>query len=250
MPDGPQPIFTDNPGSLPATFTVPAGISIELSSVFAKIDGSGTASSFYPCLTVRSQDGHIIARVKQDDTYASGDTGDATWSPFLRTPGSSTPPPAGSAASACDGGANTFTPGGSTPVPWDFFQTNDTATFNTSATNGGAINNTSGDTWLRCSSAGLYRFVSGAQFSGAALDQELAYFISDGSSFELYQGTPDSHAYTANVSVLRAGYWILASSSQIPFYVQVSASKGTGANDVDVNMGAAYWSAPAFNFSF
>jgi len=88
MPSGPQPIFTDNPGSLPATYKIPAGISLDLSSVYAKIDGGGAGGSFLPCLTVLSQDGHVIARVKQDDTYAAGDTGDATWSPFLRGGGS------------------------------------------------------------------------------------------------------------------------------------------------------------------
>lgn len=84
MAVGPQPIFTDNPGSLPASYTVPPGVTIDLASVYAKLNGSGAAASFLPCLTVLSQDGHVIARVKQDDIYASGDTGDATWSPFLR----------------------------------------------------------------------------------------------------------------------------------------------------------------------
>lgn len=95
MPDGPAPIFTDNPGSLPATYTIPPGVQIDLSSVYAKIDGSGAAASFLPCLTVLSQDGHVIARVKQDDSYAVGDTGDATWSPFLKAAAAAAPPSGG-----------------------------------------------------------------------------------------------------------------------------------------------------------
>lgn len=80
-----QLIYTDVPGSLPADYVIPPNLDLDLSSVFAKVNGASASASFLPCLTLLSQDGKVIARVKQDDTYAVGDTGDATWSPFLRT---------------------------------------------------------------------------------------------------------------------------------------------------------------------
>lgn len=83
MPDGPQPIFTDNPGQLPATYTIPAGVAFDVASVFAKFDGSAASGSFLPCLTVLTQDGHVVARVRPDETYSVGDTGDITWSSQL-----------------------------------------------------------------------------------------------------------------------------------------------------------------------
>lgn len=160
MPDGPQLIFTDNPGSLPATYTIPPGISLEISSVFALIDGSGAAADFLPCLTILSQDDKVVARVKQDDTYATGDTGDATWSPFLRTPGSSTPPPPGSfAMPAAFLSASLTTVGALESVPWSSFQTNDLSVFGTATTAGGAVTNTSGDVYLRGLAAGFYMFI-------------------------------------------------------------------------------------------
>lgn len=79
-----QLIYTDVPGSLPADYVIPSNLDLDLSSAFAKIDGTSAASAFLPCLTLLSQDGKIIARVKQDDTYQVGDTGDCTWSPFLK----------------------------------------------------------------------------------------------------------------------------------------------------------------------
>ena len=78
-------VYTDNPGAIPATYEVPDTLSLDISSVFARIDGSGAAGPFLPCLSVYSQDGHLLARVPADQTLAIGDTATVTWAPFLRT---------------------------------------------------------------------------------------------------------------------------------------------------------------------
>ncbi len=93
-----QLIFSENPGSLPATYTVPAGLGILLSSVFARFDGGGAAGDFVPCLDLLSQDGKIISRVAVTQTLSAGDLARVTWAPFLRRQ-ASTPAPAGSFSS-------------------------------------------------------------------------------------------------------------------------------------------------------
>jgi hypothetical protein len=80
-----QLIFTDNPGELPADYVLPPDLDLEISSVYARINGAAASGSFRPTLSVLSQSGNLIARVPLDETYAVADTGDATWSPFLRT---------------------------------------------------------------------------------------------------------------------------------------------------------------------
>lgn len=84
-------IYSDVPGALPADFVLPPDLDLEISSVYARINGAAAASAFRPCLTVLSQAGNLIARVPLDETYAVGDTGDATWSPFLRTSAAASP---------------------------------------------------------------------------------------------------------------------------------------------------------------
>lgn len=84
MADRAQLVYTDVPGSLPADYVVPPNLDLDLTSVFAKVNGSAASAAFLPCLTLLSQDGKVIARVRQDDNYGVGDTGDCTWAPFLR----------------------------------------------------------------------------------------------------------------------------------------------------------------------
>lgn len=79
-----QLIYTDNPGNLPADFTLPPGLDLELSSVIARVNGSGAAATFLPVLEVLSQDGKIIAQSRPDQEFSAGDTGRVTWAPFLR----------------------------------------------------------------------------------------------------------------------------------------------------------------------
>lgn len=77
-----QQIFTDNPGGLPAVFTLPSGLDLVLSSVVARIDGAGASATFVPVLEILSQDDRLVARVRPDQTFAVGDTGVVTYAPF------------------------------------------------------------------------------------------------------------------------------------------------------------------------
>lgn len=79
-----QLIYADNPGSLPASYTLPPGLDLALQSIVARVDGTGASASFRPCLAVYSQDGKLMARVPAQQTFAIGDTGVVTWAPFLK----------------------------------------------------------------------------------------------------------------------------------------------------------------------
>lgn len=80
---GTQLIFTENPGAIPADYTLPPKLNLKVSSVLARIDGSGAAAAFLPCLSIYSQDGHLMARRKAGQQFAAGDTGVVTWASFL-----------------------------------------------------------------------------------------------------------------------------------------------------------------------
>lgn len=75
-------IFSENPGSLPADYRLPAGLELVLSSVVARFNGAGAAGAFLPTLEVLSQDGKLMARVRPDQEFAVGDTGVVTYAPF------------------------------------------------------------------------------------------------------------------------------------------------------------------------
>lgn len=83
-------IYSDNPGAIPASYPFPPGLTAELQSVSARIDGSGAGESFYPCLSVFSQDGKLIARYPVTQAFAAGDSGEVTWGTFLGAGGSTT----------------------------------------------------------------------------------------------------------------------------------------------------------------
>lgn len=82
MPPPVQLIYTDNPGSLPAVYTLPPGLSLELSSVVARINGAAASAIFVPVLEILSQDDKLMARVRPDQQFAVGDTGVVTYAPF------------------------------------------------------------------------------------------------------------------------------------------------------------------------
>jgi len=79
-----QPIFRENPGSLPAEYVLPAGLELVLSSVVARFNGAAAAATFVPVLEVLTQDAKLIARIRPDQEFAVGDTGVVTFAPFLR----------------------------------------------------------------------------------------------------------------------------------------------------------------------
>lgn len=77
-----QLIFSENPGALPADYPLPAGSEISIQSVVARINGAGAAAQFVPCLSIYSQAGKLIARVRTDQVFSVGDTGVVTFAPF------------------------------------------------------------------------------------------------------------------------------------------------------------------------
>jgi len=81
---GTQLIYTDAPGAVPASYTVPPGSTIKLSSVFARMDGTGAGGSWAPTLDLLSQSGNLMARVAVTKNLAAGDSARVTWAPFLR----------------------------------------------------------------------------------------------------------------------------------------------------------------------
>lgn len=82
MPLPTQLIYTDNPGAVPASFRLPAGLDLALQSIVARWDGSGAGGSFKPCLSAYSQDGRLMGRFFPETDLAAGDTGVVTYAPF------------------------------------------------------------------------------------------------------------------------------------------------------------------------
>lgn len=91
MPNRTQLIFSDNPGAVPATYTVPPSMDLVLQSVVVKWDGSGASGAFLPVLAVRSQDGQLVGRFHPGSQVEAGDTATVTYAPFLRAPAATLP---------------------------------------------------------------------------------------------------------------------------------------------------------------
>lgn len=79
-----QLIFTDNPGALPASYSVPPSLDLVIQSIVARFNGAAAAGAFLPCLAVYSQDGHLMGRFHPNTELAVGDTAVVTYAPFLR----------------------------------------------------------------------------------------------------------------------------------------------------------------------
>ena len=174
-----QLIFTENPGSLPASYTADTDIGIQ--SILARIDGSGAAGNFLPTISIYSQDGKLIARVPSDITYAPGDTGVVSWTPFLARRVSAAPVGGAPVEQAfISNTTGIVAPGGFHTVPIDGFSRTNSSVFCTSATAGAACNNTSGDLALRCTGAGIYWFWVVSAWSGAGAAQSAAGLGSGG----------------------------------------------------------------------
>ena len=84
MPERVQPIYSDNPGALPATFILPPGLDLEVSSIRARVNGAAAAATFIVVCETLTSDGRIMAQSRIDQEFAVGDTVAATWAPFLR----------------------------------------------------------------------------------------------------------------------------------------------------------------------
>jgi hypothetical protein len=84
VPLSTKPFFTDNPGSIPYEYVVPATVELRVQSIVARFNGAAASGEFYPCLAIYTQDNHLLARIRTDQKFAVGDTGVVTWGPFLR----------------------------------------------------------------------------------------------------------------------------------------------------------------------
>lgn len=78
----PALVYADDPGGVPASYPLPPGFDIELSSVSAVFDGAAASGTFYACLSVYSQDGKLVGRYFPAQTFAAGDSGEVTYAPF------------------------------------------------------------------------------------------------------------------------------------------------------------------------
>lgn len=66
----------------PLTYQIAEAGTVDWQSAFAHYDGTSASGSFLAALTVRSQNGAIVARVWPSTTFAAGDVGDVTFVPF------------------------------------------------------------------------------------------------------------------------------------------------------------------------
>jgi hypothetical protein len=122
MPLSTRPFFTDNPGSIPYEYVVPATVELRVQSIVARFDGGGASGEFYPCLAIYTQDNHLLARIRTDQKFAIGDSGVVTWGPFLRQAAAAAappPPPAGATIYWLEGTGGPITSGaGMTAIVW------------------------------------------------------------------------------------------------------------------------------------
>lgn len=234
-----QLIFTDNPGDLPASYTFPPGLAVALSSVYARIDGSGAGSDFRPVLDLLSQNGHLIARVAVQQTFVAGDSGRVTWAPFLKpsaTTSAGGTKPSVAKLSASLTGINAGT------VPWDSFSTNDTAVFNTAATNGGAINNTAGDQYLRIDGGGMLWVFGGAIWATPTAGQQAVVGVVSSNVLDQYQLSEAQVISSIYGQGNWAGHGLFLPSGASPEYLSL-AYAGGGGTDADFTLGVAYLAA-------
>jgi hypothetical protein len=71
-------------GTAPFIYTLTEVGTVDIQSVFASYNGTSASGDFLASLTVRSQNGAIIARAFAKDAVTAGDTANVTFAPFLR----------------------------------------------------------------------------------------------------------------------------------------------------------------------
>lgn len=80
----PALIYADNPGAIPATYSLPPGFDVQVNSVSATFNGAAAVSAFKACLAIYSQDDKLVGRFFPGTLFAVGDSGEVTFAPFLR----------------------------------------------------------------------------------------------------------------------------------------------------------------------
>jgi hypothetical protein len=152
----------------PSTYEVAASAEFILKCVNADFDGSGSAGSWLPCVTIKSDSGHVVARaVDPGVSVAAGGSAEVSWFPGVKH---------AAAASAAGGlswaivsiafDAPDLAIGATAQVvPYDltngsdtFFMTNDSATFSIDSTNHAIVLAQNGyymiETWTRARQIG------------------------------------------------------------------------------------------------
>jgi hypothetical protein len=86
MPD--VQILSGAVADVPMTYEVPAAAEFTLKTVYAFYVDNGAAGSWIPCLTIRSDSGHIVAQaVDQSNVVGAGDDADVSWFPGVKRGG-------------------------------------------------------------------------------------------------------------------------------------------------------------------
>lgn len=86
-------------GASPQTVTLSESGTVALQTARAAFDGTSSVTAWLPALTIRSQDGTILARVFPDTQAEAGDSADVSFAPFLSSVfGGNTPTPPGDAS--------------------------------------------------------------------------------------------------------------------------------------------------------
>lgn len=78
-------------GPAPLTYTLSELGTVDWQAAFASFNGASASGSWVPTLTVRSQNGTIIARSQPSGTQAAGASADVSWFPHLAETASVTP---------------------------------------------------------------------------------------------------------------------------------------------------------------
>ena len=84
-------IYVDSPGSVPASYRMPPGYAVNVTSISAYFDGTSASGPFLACLSVYSQDGKLIGRFYPAQSFQAGDAGEITFANALAA-GTSTAP--------------------------------------------------------------------------------------------------------------------------------------------------------------
>lgn len=75
----PSVIYDDNPGGLPATYTLPPNLDQTIEAVSVEVNANGAARAFLLCLSVYTQDNKLVGRFFPAQPFQPGDTGEVTF---------------------------------------------------------------------------------------------------------------------------------------------------------------------------
>lgn len=123
----PSIIYSDNPGGLPATYPLPPNLEQLVEAVSVQINGAGASGPFLACLSVFTQDGHLVGRFFPAQPFQPGDTGEVTYADALAAGSATTAGTACQASHTISAASTNATVAKSTPgvaVGWVFGNVN------------------------------------------------------------------------------------------------------------------------------